>query len=473
MNNYFYELIFSEHILTLYGKYRIKCIDEELYTNYNKIHKYSIKDRIDLTYLETYTIDPEGCEDADDAFSIFYENNKLFLAIHIADPTEYIDIESNLWKDIQEKIISKYPSNRKPIHMMPEFILNLSSLKVNELGNIKLAITIITEINQETFLPINKIKLFFSKIKLKEENTLSYLEASNKINDIKELEFGIKISKILQEERSKKTIGVKLNHISTSIIKFNNNYPFLYNNSTNEKLMKDMIGEFAIFANSFIGYYLKINLNDNAIFRTCNAFQLINNDLYKNLNGNELLKEIIINGINADYIDHSASHDLIGTEQYTHFTSPIRRVSDCVCHYLLKYLYFKNINYNIQIPFKINKLKNLSDKCTLLTKEIKKIQYKDNKFRLIQVINKMLYNNKIVKLSYYISCYKSHFLNIIINKINHFNVYISYSLIIDKFNYNKHDKNIYNINITRVNCPGKYDSGTIPELDNIFFSNVG
>src|SRR6056300_671069 len=142
MNNYFYELIFSEHILTLYGKYRIKCIDEELYTNYNKIHKYSIKDRIDLTYLETYTIDTEGCEDADDAFSIFYENNKLFLAIHIADPTEYIDIESNLWKDIQEKIISKYPSNRKPIHMMPEFILNLSSLKVNELGNIKLAITI-------------------------------------------------------------------------------------------------------------------------------------------------------------------------------------------------------------------------------------------------------------------------------------------------------------------------------------------
>ena len=34
--------------------------------------------------------------------------------------------------------------------------------------------------------------------------------------------------------------------------------------------MKQMIAEFAIFANSFVGEYLKINLN-TGIFRTCNA----------------------------------------------------------------------------------------------------------------------------------------------------------------------------------------------------------
>ena len=51
------------------------------------IHRHAYRrlydDRIDLTGIETFSIDPVGCEDADDAFSIYYEENKLYLAIHI------------------------------------------------------------------------------------------------------------------------------------------------------------------------------------------------------------------------------------------------------------------------------------------------------------------------------------------------------------------------------------------------------
>ena len=82
-----------------------------------------------------------GCEDADDAFSIYVENEKLYLAIHIADPTEYINIKSDLWKDIVDRVVTRYPSNRKPVHMMPEKIMAKASLMDNEYGNIKMAIT--------------------------------------------------------------------------------------------------------------------------------------------------------------------------------------------------------------------------------------------------------------------------------------------------------------------------------------------
>ena len=42
-------------------------------------HMYNIHNRIDMTMYNTYSIDPDGCEDADDAFSIYEEQDKLFL----------------------------------------------------------------------------------------------------------------------------------------------------------------------------------------------------------------------------------------------------------------------------------------------------------------------------------------------------------------------------------------------------------
>ena len=50
-------------------------------------HQYSVLHREDFTMYETYSIDPDGCEDADDAFSIFVKDNTLFLAIHIKRKT--------------------------------------------------------------------------------------------------------------------------------------------------------------------------------------------------------------------------------------------------------------------------------------------------------------------------------------------------------------------------------------------------
>jgi exoribonuclease R len=460
-----FEKEYSKRIEKLYGEKRNDQVDIGL-INLNRLslpHKYQIDYRVDMTNIDVYSIDPDGCEDADDAFSIYEKDNKFFLAIHIADPTEYISTRSDLWHDIEKKIITKYPSNRKPIHMIPHEIMEKASLMENHYGNIKKALSIISEIDKETYLPKNKIKLLFTKIKVKKENALSY-NTKNINETIKE---GIKISLALQNMRGRKTIGIKLKLVDTTVIKYDKQGLYLYRDKIDEKQMKQMIEEFAIFANSYIGEYLKIHLDDNGIYRTCDASEITGCD-FNNIDGNELLQYIITNGITAEYMNNAASHDLVGSKEYTHFTSPIRRASDCICHYLLKYLYLKNINKDIEIPFEKIKLKELSEMCLLKTKEIKKIQYSDTKFRLIQAMYEIIKLKKIIEIQYYCSSYKNGFVNIIINKIDGFSVYLSYSLKRNNYKENIDKTKLLRINIRKVILTEKYDEGTIPELDNLF-----
>ena len=469
MNMNTFEENYSKYIEKLYGEKRENSTDSTLLklNNLSMPHKYTINSRVDMTNIETYSIDPDGCEDADDAFSIYEQDHKLYLAIHIADPTEFININSDLWYDIENRIITRYPSNNKPIHMIPHEIMEKASLMDNSHGNIKNAITVITEINKETYLPENKIKLLFTKIKVKKQNSLSYEKASENINYLMPLENGLNISIALQDKRGKKTIGVKLKLVDTSVIKYDNIGLYLHRDTVNEKQMKQMIEEFAIFANSFIGEYLKIHLDGVGIFRTCDATAITGYE-FNNLTGNELLHHIITNGICADYMNTVASHDLVGSKEYTHFTSPIRRASDCICHYLLKYLYLKNINAELNIPFDNEKLKSLSEKCVTKTKEIKKLQYTDTKFRLIQVMHNLIILKQKIEIQYYVTGYIRGFINIIINKIDDCSVYLSYSLKRNEYKETIDNKEMHTLTITIINCRKKFDEGSIPELDQLF-----
>jgi len=465
MANDTYENTYTKIIEPLYGKIRDNNNDNELLKTNICPHDFWIYSREDFTKYETYSIDPDGCEDADDAFSIYVENEKLYLAIHIADPTEYINIKSDLWKDMIERVVTRYPSNRKPVHMMPEKIMAKASLMDNEYGNIKMAITILTEIDRFSFEPIGNVKLLFTKIRVKKENAFSYLQAAKHFwsNDL--LYNGIRISEALKRRRSEKTRGVVLSEVSNSYPKYSTNKPpYLYIDSVSERLTKQMISEFAIFANSFVGEYLKINFEGKGIFRSCNAKEWLN-EVYPDISGQELLNEIIINGIKAEYVSTFESHDLVGAPEYCHFTSPIRRLSDCVCHYLLKYIHFKNKNIDTIIPFSNDELSIISNKCLVVSKAMKQIQYKDIKFRLIHVMNNMLLCDNNLMLQYFITGYTGLFLNIIIFKLGDHNVHMSYTLRVKNHNYVHDPKHLYCVLISKVKCFEKFDNGTIPELD--------
>ena len=472
MNNSLFEINYTKYVQPKYGSLR-DPLEDDILTNDNESeisdpiasqNSINYDERIDMTIHDVYSIDPEGCEDADDAFSIFYENDKLFLAIHIADPTDYIKLGSNLWNNMVKRTTTKYPSNRKPIHLIPDKILKISSLKGD--NDLKKSITILSEIDKITYIPIGEIKLLFTKILVKKTNAYSYKIASENKN-MNVFRIGLEISKALLNIRSTKTKGVKLNELSISNNKFINDKVYLYQDSEDEKLMKQMIAEFAIYANSYVGEYLKKNLNIG-IFRSCDAKDwLINTD--NNITGEEMIQQIISNGITADYTSSIKSHDLVGMPEYCHFTSPIRRVADCVCHYLLKYI-FRNKLYQTEslIPFNDTELENLSLKCLETTKKDKKNQYLDIKFRLLQVMDNMIYENGSIILEYYINSYIGSFLNIVVCKINNFRVHMTYTLRVKNFNL-MNELNVHKIiTCTKVNCFTKFDQNCIPELDNCF-----
>ena len=92
---------------------------------HNTHHIYSIKKRLNLTHIESYSIDPVTCTDVDDAFSVWFNNKKIMkLAIHIADPTYYFSTNCKIFSKIQKNSMTHYPSNKNPIHMMPKSILS-------------------------------------------------------------------------------------------------------------------------------------------------------------------------------------------------------------------------------------------------------------------------------------------------------------------------------------------------------------
>ena len=482
MDNTAFENRYTNKVEPLYGEPRNEETDQLLIENNNVAKSinttsprtYSIPSdqRIDFSTKPTYSIDPPGCEDADDAFSIYTSNTSsegetLWLAIHIADPTELIHLESSLWNDIVERTVTRYPSNRKPIHMMPKSIVDEASLMVNSFGDRKNAITILTQIDSETFAPQGRIKLLFTTIKVETDRALTYHDACRTVDTNFVLSTGLKISNALKEQRSKKTIGTCLSDVSTSTVHYTDTHGAQLVASNNQEIeMKQMIAEFAIFANSFVGEYLKIRMGGMGIFRTCDAAEWLGT-VFDGITGDNLLNKIITNGIQADYLSSNAAHDLVGAPEYCHFTSPIRRLADCVCHYLIKYLFLTDLGENHVVPFTSEQLDDIANRCLTMTKKMKTIQYRDTKFRLIQTMNNTLCHNRLsLHITFFITSYTGVFLNVIVCNIGEHKVHMSYSIIVDGIEPDNIDFNEKkSINITHVKCPGKYDGGSIPQLD--------
>ncbi len=67
---------YNKFVEPLYGVKRDITEDDVLLQSNVIQHMYNVNDRIDMTMHSTYSIDPDGCEDADDAFSIYEEYGK-------------------------------------------------------------------------------------------------------------------------------------------------------------------------------------------------------------------------------------------------------------------------------------------------------------------------------------------------------------------------------------------------------------
>lgn len=464
-------------VVLQYGSKRSIELDENLFIdNQQKKNIFEIPDenRFKLN-CNVYSIDPVQCEDADDAFSILKsEDGNITLVIHIADPTDFISLDSELWKDCLKRGVTYYPSNKQPIHMLPKKIMEKASLMTLKLKEVKKSISLFVDINKETYLPIDEsINIKFCNILLKKENAYSYDKAGDILTNNKykntnirsDLLIGMKIADAIYNQND--SVGKLLNNKPVTNINYQKKVPTFETDSYQVFKVKRMIAQFAIYANSFVGKYLYENLNDSGLFRTCDAKKLV--DVSENI-----LNDIVSKGIHAEYQAKSASHDLIGIEKYSHFTSPLRRLSDMVVHYLIKYLNLRDEcnNNTIGLPFDSVILKEIADKNQMINKKIKNLAHKESKLRFLQIMYNLIQQKGFIDVEILFNSYiKDRFLNFMIRKIDNFDCYISLTFKKNRFpfDYTK-SKDVFKYRIQVMKPKEHFDNKMFP---NLFYSLIG
>jgi ribonuclease R len=364
--------------------------------------------RIDLTHITSYTIDPENSKDRDDALSINIFNNHYIIYIHIADPTSYFDENNILDRELRERCSSIYLKD-KVHHMMPEeFAENIIALNNN--NSRAFTCEIIFDENYKR-LAYKFYKSFINPI------NLTYEEADkikDKNKDIKNLyEFG--------------------KHLNLG---FNKYYD-----------IHEMVAQYMILCNYLVGLTLKDDISISRYNNSTITNNINENKLTKITSKNEVY-ELLTNKLKYKRAEYSVSnngHNILGLEYYQHFTSPIRRYADLVVHRILSNK-LGLINYNIDK----NKLIKLCSKLNTVNKLYKLSYQIDNIYDKIKDFNQIL-NGKIVNIDdNYINIYVEN-LDLIMsfNLINHkikelYDIMIKDNIIVitDKYN-NKFELTLY------------------------------
>jgi ribonuclease R len=488
-------------------KHKYSCSEESYY---NIEHSYNIKEWSDLTYLECYSIDPECCRDVDDAFSVWFEENgdkneekSMYMGVHIADPTAYFSPECEIFSSIQKNSITHYPSNKAPLHMMPRCILKSANLMVDEnseeSSELKRAVSVIFTINKETFLPID-YKIIFGFITVKRGNKLSYDVKYNVNHDVMcnglseeekaredAIYYGLRISDAVRKKRNSAIESI-VNYNKTSITYNEKGEPMFKNASESGMMLKIMIEEFAILANGAVGSYLYEHSKGVGFYRSC----IVDSENIEILreksvgSGVNALQFIINNGIQAFYNKESGEHSLVNTRHYTHFTSPLRRFTDCVTHFMLKAFYM-----NKESPFSVSMLDNMSNYSNKIVKLERNIQFEDKKINTLWGLRRLVEkcsmenigNGVFIRVKF--MGYVRGFLNFLIYNVVVrdtsvlgessvsdevvYYIHMSYTVRVYDYKYldrwNKKDN--CEIQINEVNCITKFDVGILPELETL------
>lgn len=350
--------------------------------------KYSTTDRLNLSDIICFTIDPEDAKDFDDAISIEKTSDGYLLGIHIADVSHYIEEGSALDLEAYNRGTSVYLIDTVA-PMLPHNLSNgLCSLKPNEN---RFAFTVLIKLNKN--LIIEGYKLFKSLIVSKRRftyeevqkivdskkgdfskelltmNTIAKKISEKRVQeasidfDSKEIKFILnkrrKVIDIVTKERldsmrlveefmllANQCVTEYVKHLSD---KYQSPYPFIYRVHDNPD--KDKLNELTTFIKQF-GYNINLKSKDE-IRKLTQAVKgkpedyIINNLLIRSMS-------------KAIYTTENIGHYGLGFPNYTHFTSPIRRYPDLMVHRLL----YKYMN-DKENPNKIKKYygTKLSDIC--------------------------------------------------------------------------------------------------------------
>jgi ribonuclease R len=376
----------------LLNKYNLKNIYNSSLKEINTNEILNSTDRINLTDLDTFTIDPTSSKDFDDAISIVLNKDSFTLYIHIADVSHYIKPNTQL-DNIAKDAMNTIYFNGKIIHMLPKFLSNdLCSLLPNKERR-----TVTVMINYDLNGKELDYKIFRSLIKNKKRYT--YEKVRNQINtssmdkNIKKLYDFIK--KLYPD--IDKNYCLPIPHINLD----DNLKP---SNITLEEydLSHRMIEKCMVIANNIVAR----ELTKRKVWFPYRVHQNDNNEKknkynkYLNYSTNKIYRQIIKvkSYTTAFYSPEKKSHNGLNLDMYCHFTSPIRRYIDIVIHRILLNDYDYSLEELNQICNHANKKESYSFKAENELIDIHKNQYLDkeeNKDKIYNLLIIDVYKNGI------------------------------------------------------------------------------
>ncbi|MFT8424697.1 MAG: ribonuclease R [Liquorilactobacillus sp.] len=344
------------------------------------------KGRVDLTEQDLVTIDSIESKDLDDAVTAWkMDNGNYHLGVHIADVSHYVRVGTALNDEAFNRGTSVYLTDRV-IPMLPHKLSNgICSLnpKVERLamscemeidteGNVinhKIFPSVIKTTERMTYVAINKIlESRDEKTKARYENLVPMFETMNELHKILlkmrkrrgAIEFEDTEAQIIVDEKGHPTdIQLRERGTSERIVEsfmlaanetiaehFNHlRVPFIYRIHETPKAEK-MLSFFE--ALSSLGIEATGSSNDVKPKMLQTILKKVAGKPEEAMVSTMLLRSMQ----QAKYSDQPLGHFGLGAEDYTHFTSPIRRYPDLLVHRLIRFYEQNGINDETKEEYK-------------------------------------------------------------------------------------------------------------------------
>ncbi|NJB86442.1 ribonuclease R [Lewinella marina] len=382
-----------------------------------EITPQEINIRRDMREVTTFTIDPLTAKDFDDALSIqTLEDGQIEIGVHIADVSHYVKPGSALDEEAASRTTSVYLVDRV-CPMLPERISNeLCSLRPNE---DKLTFSAVFKFDPKSFKVTDR---WFGRTVIHSDRRFTYEEAQEVLDTgegdfVDELDLMDRISDKLRKRRFKEgSIDFNTNEvrfrldeegkplevyikdrIDTNMLiedfmllanrevatfikkkeeRLKQNIPFVYR--VHDEPDMEKVAELANFA-AALGYEMdlsspkKVTESYNKLLAKADEDPMV-----------KMLAPIAIRTMSkAVYTTQNIGHYGLGFENYTHFTSPIRRYADVLVHRLLE----KNLEEGSLYKANPEKLEETckhisSQERKAVTAERESIKYKQTEFML-------------------------------------------------------------------------------------------
>jgi ribonuclease R len=326
--------------------------------------------RVDLRQLFTFTIDPEGAKDFDDALTLRREADGLRAWVHIADVSAYVPAGSPLDRDASDRAFSVYvPGKVEP--MLPEPLsADLCSLRPHQERR-----CVTVEVLFDANLDPGEPTMYRSLIRSRERLTYSHAEAilARRERASEELTEALRLAETVTTELRRRRYRRGALRIETGETSF----AFDGEGGVERAWIETephahmLVEELMILANEAVGALLA-GRNRPALYRVHERpdpqavelllakladlevptppvpEQLTPSDAARLAarvssriadyaaqagRGEEALPTLVLRALKqARYDGRNLGHSGLASRAYCHFTSPIRRYPDLVCH---------------------------------------------------------------------------------------------------------------------------------------------